>query len=477
MKQILTDSEFDTRMYPSDWRYSAAIVGLIKYFTNRNINYRIEKHYIEYNQADITEDSYFDFACEYYQDIMKYKKILNFLEGKESFTPDEVKAGKAIIKDCMSTYMKTILAGLDFNGTNAQAIIDVIKKNEKNIQKITFNNAKNMYANFCNANSTSNPDAIKVFSDEKPQNTSCRLLGYYTDIKKKKKSVSYNFNSDTYDSYDENEFAFIPFAFSLGPRPIFVNNNFSISALREINDKVQELNEEKKPSSLENLIKIYREASDNNLTNFNVEIIVKYNPKYNEPEKGFFKTFILNKRAINIFQNAKMLPFLYSYKDDITDEVSITFFDIFDKIINGVQVDDMIIKNIKKRYGNANYPPSLAKIKALIEINYYLYGGKNMDKQQKAAYGAAREVATVLGRKNALNKIATYRNALTNAMAINNQKKVLDTLTKISIYTGVNISFIYDIIENFEDNKNLVYTFIMALENDNYEKNTENNNQ
>ena len=476
MKQLLTEGKFDTRMYPSDWRYSAAIVGLIKYFNKYDIEYKQTKHYIEYNQADIIEEKYFDFACEYYQENMKYKKILAFLEGKESFTSDEIKTGKNIIKDCTSTYMKTILSGLDFDGTNARDIIDAIKANERNIQKITFNNAKNLYANFCNANSTSNPDAIKVFSDEKPQNTSCRLLGYYTDIGKKKKSVSYNFNADTYDSYDENEFAFVPFAFSLGTRPIFVNNNFSIPALIEINNKVQALNEEKKPTSLENLIKIYKEASKEELTNFNVEIIVKYNPKYTEPEKGYFKTFILNERAVNVFQNAKMLPFLYSYKEDITEEVSITFFDIFDKIINGVRVDDMILRNIKKRYGNANYPPSLAKIKALIEINYYLYGGKDMDKQQKSAYGAAREVATVLGKKNALNKIATYRNALTNAMAINNQKKVFDTLTKISIYTGVNISFIYTLIENFEDNKNLVYTFIMALENDNYEKNTENNN-
>ena len=39
MKTIIEDSNFDTKLEASDWRYSASIVGLIKYFDYHQLCY------------------------------------------------------------------------------------------------------------------------------------------------------------------------------------------------------------------------------------------------------------------------------------------------------------------------------------------------------------------------------------------------------------------------------------------------------
>ena len=40
---------YNRRIEPSDWRYSAAIVGMIRFFKDRNIPYIIKGRYLYYN--------------------------------------------------------------------------------------------------------------------------------------------------------------------------------------------------------------------------------------------------------------------------------------------------------------------------------------------------------------------------------------------------------------------------------------------
>ena len=61
MRTVLKDSNYDTMLEPSDWRFSAAIVGLIEYFDYHNIKYENDDEYILYNESDITEERYIKF--------------------------------------------------------------------------------------------------------------------------------------------------------------------------------------------------------------------------------------------------------------------------------------------------------------------------------------------------------------------------------------------------------------------------------
>ena len=70
MKLEKENEMFDTRLYASDWRYSAAIVGLNKYleFYKHEIEYELTDDYLKFHRADITEERYLKFAESYYED-------------------------------------------------------------------------------------------------------------------------------------------------------------------------------------------------------------------------------------------------------------------------------------------------------------------------------------------------------------------------------------------------------------------------
>ena len=44
---------YNSRIEPSDWRYSAAIVGMIRFFDDREIAYSFKGRYLYYNFEDI----------------------------------------------------------------------------------------------------------------------------------------------------------------------------------------------------------------------------------------------------------------------------------------------------------------------------------------------------------------------------------------------------------------------------------------
>ena len=60
MIKKVNDALFNTHVIPSDWRYSAAIVGLEKYLYNQNLEYEIKDEYFAFNQEDITRERFLD---------------------------------------------------------------------------------------------------------------------------------------------------------------------------------------------------------------------------------------------------------------------------------------------------------------------------------------------------------------------------------------------------------------------------------
>lgn len=63
MKYSIKYENYDTKVAASDWRYAAAIDGLIKYFSYNKIEYLIyydeeeKEEYLLYRSDDITEKS------------------------------------------------------------------------------------------------------------------------------------------------------------------------------------------------------------------------------------------------------------------------------------------------------------------------------------------------------------------------------------------------------------------------------------
>jgi CRISPR-associated protein Cst1 len=140
--------------------------------------------------------------------------------------------------------------------------------------------------------------------------------------------------------------------------------------------------------------------------------------------------------------------------------------DVFNRIINNQKFDDWIMVLLKRNSNDF-------KAKMLIELNYKIYNtykeDNNMNNKQKVAIAVGNEVYKALQKKNE-RKIESDKHRLLNAMTTNNKEMVLQILTYIHESTGVKISFIFDLIEDYENNKNLVYTFIMAM-NPKFEQN------
>lgn len=61
------------------------------------------------------------------------------------------------------------------------------------------------------------------------------------------------------------------------------------------------------------------------------------------------------------------------------------------------------------------------------------------------------------------NKIDTYKQKLTSAIIFKDYDRVYQILLQLSNYVDIEFGFVYDLYDDFEENKDLVYTFINAL--------------
>ena len=114
---------FDTAVSASDWKYSAAITGLIYYFKELEKKYEIKKitiheitdSYLVYNKEDVNEESYLNFIERFYsEEALAHKKLENQLKHSKEFTPEIIKS----IKENMSanTILKKVFSKINVRG-------------------------------------------------------------------------------------------------------------------------------------------------------------------------------------------------------------------------------------------------------------------------------------------------------------------------------------------------------------------------
>lgn len=444
MRTKLENSKYDTALEASDWRYSAAIVGLIRYLDYHDFDYEIEDDSICYNSEDISEDKYLEFVEGWYGEDLHHMVIENILPNDDVKDKQVTDEQMKIVNDKLSanTIMKKIFAKIRYDKTNAKEILDIIIKNRSEIIKETFRSKSNMYANFANTNQLLNQSQDY-----------CRLLGYYIDTAKKGKSTGYKFNTNSFVGQDEKEFDFIPFAFEGNRESFFINDNYTINRLSNSNmilrNKVKEQTDGSKVQDIRQILfESIIEISD--FIDRDVEVI------YKDRDKGYFETLYIRKDSIEIFKNFKSIGI--EYKDlctshKVTDKYYINVNkEVTGSILNNVLLDnliDVLLKEPNRRY----------LVSQLIKVNVLIRRDKSMNDKLKGAYGSAKKVAEALET----NKLDSYRQKLTSSIIFKDYDRVCQILLQLSNYSGVEFNFVYDLYDNFEDNKDLAYTFVNAL--------------
>ncbi len=442
MKGTIENENFDTKMETYDWRYSASIVGLIKYFNYlvdkgyaaESDLYQIEDDVLVYNKESITEERYLLFVEYYFQEYMHHRDIEKILSDDE-LTDEQIKLVNLKLKS--NAIMKKVFKDIKFSLENKEIIIDQIKENRLLLIKETYRSGRSLYANFANINS--------LFQDV---GSICRLQNYNIDTGKKSKSISYNWDFKTYNFEDQKEFDFIPFAFSKSYESFFINNNYSIKQLFNTNNLIS--NSDNPRSTLFSELKNSADFID-----FDVEVITK------NRDKDYFETLYIRKDAIKIFskiKNYKAIKIKYrvneNYNRYLEKEVS-------DSILNNIKIDALIEMLLKPKQDTAKYkyPNYSYNIRTLIEINTLIYGGDKMDKQMKSAYASAKRVMKEIPE----NKVDSYKQKLISAITFKDYDRFCQVLLQLSSYSGVVFDFAYDLFGNFDENKNIAYTFINAL--------------
>lgn len=450
MKTILEDNDkYDTKLEASDWRFSAAIVGLIEYFRYVDIleeSWSIKDDYILYDSKLITKEKYLSFVEKRYDNKLHHKYVenqLDFYNNDDKENQDE--KIKAINEKLSGNFvMKKVFKKIKFDGTNKDEILLLINTNREELILETFKYKSDMYKNYCNTN--------QLFNES--QNY-CRLLGYYIDAVRKSKSTGFAFNSKSFVGQDIQEFDFIPFAFISDKESLFINDNYEITRLVstkksfEMKVKDNSKSEEKNKSARYYLFKGIIESSD--FIDYDVEVIVK------NREKNYFETLYIRKESIEILQKTKMIDYealCFVYKKKNNDKYKIDIYNkVMESILNNILLDDVIDLLLKDKRNNY-------KIYQLININDLIRGENIMDKNMKSKIHAC---ANEVRGKIAENKLESYRQKLISSIIFKDYDRVCEILLQLSGYSDVYFSFADELFMDFEKNKDIVYMFINAL--------------
>ena len=126
-----------------------------------------------------------------------------------------------------------------------------------------------------------------------------------------------------------------------------------------------------------------------------------------------------------------------------------------DNILNDVSLDELIELFLKEKREYI--------VSQLIKTNILMKGEKNMKDRLKGAYACAKKVAVSIES----NKIESYRQKLTSSVIFKDYDRACQILLQLSNYSNIEFGFVYDLFDDFEENKDLVYTFINALSKEN----------
>lgn len=475
---------FDRKLELSDWRFSAAAVGMIRYFNYYEMKYEIKEDALWYQSQNIgkdAEDKYYYFAEQYFGEELHHTKVLDLL-SKSELTENEIK--ELNVKLTANAIMKKVFKGIKYSPETKQDILNKICQNRIEIIKETYKMMLSGYRKYAN------PNLIR--SEE--GNVS-RLVGYNVDKSRKTRAISYNFEPANYNGKDALEFDFIPFAFSKGFESIFVNNNYTLTTLLKTNNTLSEeilsqYNREE-PKDIRELLFLTLQKGTPFL-DYDVEVIIK------DREEAYYKTLFVRREAVQVFRVLESLN-----KSEKKDQFHQVFHRpcrlesgeyipvmklVCEHIINKVFLDNFIDELLKdgehrnkkrseiNKWGNGhNY-----LIYELIKVNQAIYqGGKQMeDDRMKAAYVAADEVVKAI-RKEAKKegndskkaeeraglKLRSYRQKLISCLVFKDYDRFIEIVLQLSSYTQVSMNFLYRLAENFSENKNLAYAFVNRLEN------------
>ena len=429
------------RLEPLDWRYSSAIVGISRYLEYYSCNFSLTEDYIEFNDNDIEEDRYLKFAENYFKEAMHHIVVLENISIIYEDEAREIEKIKLINKKLgAATILKELFSKIKYDGKNLKEIIEIIEENRIDIIKKIYTNGESLYSNFCNSK--------LLFS---ASGKVCRLKGFYMDMGKKSKGISYNLDSKTYVYNDNKYFDFIPFGFSKDRESFFINCNVDVKKLIAINN-VDFNSEERNTLRSELLLNL---GTANSRIEFDVEVIVK-NRKID-----YFETLFIRKEAIDILkkitkETKKILKYPCNVKK-ITSFSSSEYLPIekivTDSILNLNYLDDLIefLLKIKDKKYLVNH---------LITINSLIYkGAKDMYHQ----YKQAQEDATKIKNKLQDNKLRTYEQKLITAISLKDYDKVKEVLLHLSSSAQLPIRALIPLCLDFEKNKNLAYIFINCL--------------
>lgn len=439
---------------PFDWRYSAAIVGLQKYLEwlgTEEPELIITEDTLEYNRKYLNKSEFLKFAEYYFKDDMHHIEIENKLKEKNP-TEDQINIVNEKMK--ANTILKNKFKKIKFDGHNQDEIQNIIDQNREEIICETFRNKNNLYKNYCNPN--------QLFKDKQE---CCRLNGYYIDMPKKGKSISYAFDKSNYVGNDIPEFDFIPFAFSGCREKFFINDNVDLNRLQKTNNQwtrtvKSQMEEAKQKNERVNTKRIFIdcliEAKD--FLQSDIEIIVK------KPERAYFETLYLRKESLEILKNMESYYKAFCFSIKISDDYWINILnEVFDAVVNFTLLDNLINKLLKdSREGGNSYV-----ISKLLKVNVEIKkGDEKMKNTMKAAFACAKQIVDKKdGNKPRVSdtKLKSYCTKLINAIILDDYDQFQKILINLSNYAEVPCGFAYDLFEDFEGNKEIAYTFVNSL--------------
>ncbi len=458
---------FNRKLLISEWMYSAAAVGLIRFFrwNNWNDRYEIEEMNLYYNIEDIIPNKEITDAYEAdkaYLAFAEYRFPMHHIElkrlmNKENLCDEDIKLINSKLSANVS--MKSVFKGIRFNGNNKHEIINLIDNNRWYLIAETFKNLLSGYRKFLN---------YSRYRSESSDGS--RIWGFYVDKTRKTNAMGFSMNKHSRNREDAVEFDYIPFAFSKGRESIFINNNYKIEYLISNNDMFEELLRKHAEDGNEWNRLLYNYAHGSTFLRHDVELIrIK-------SEAEAYETIILHKSAIDIFtaisdkcrRNGYEIDKILRRKVKVNENFYISISDeLTYNLINGLKLDSLIERLLKIEYHNKQESSENSLIKGLVEFNEIIYrskkGGNIMENRFAASRAAAKQVVGYFVSRDQTNKIRAYRQKLASTLVANDQSRFLDVMLQLSSYTEIAFPFMHEVIADFDGNRNLAYDFVNEL--------------
>ncbi len=471
MKQKIDCYGYDALLQLSDWRFSAAALGLLEYLDFCDSRYgkldykilsamekseELPKEAIKgldgilYHSSDITEERYLDFAEYWFRSEMTHCKIMDILHG-DSLSDDDIKKVNDMVKS--KKVLQNLFGKVKFDGKNSDEYIGIIQKNRYHIIKEIYRYSPMMYRGFNNTN--------LLLTQENPH---CRLQGYNVDEGRKSKYVGYAFDKDTFVGNDCIEFDFIPFAFSNTHEGYFINNNFDLNTLKQTNRKfIQEINGTEEKNSRTKLYLALKNSAD--YIRYDVEVIIK--PRDAEQ----YQTLFVRADGLKALQELPSNSIKFYYDDcnfNLENEV-------YKRCLNNELLDSCIefmlkireTENFKKK---KKYKDITWQINNTIAINEKWKGENSMDCEMKdknyielAKSAAVKIKKHIVFALKAPNKLETYRYKILHAMIAEDYDNMNNIIISMCNYANYVPEFAMPLFENPAENIGIAQTFVANL--------------